>query len=203
MKNVRDIGGYTTLDGKRVKQDLLIRGVELDGLVTIKYFIPDDKLEEVEQEYDFAYDLDLRGRDTYCGVFTSRLGTPHKFYTAPWHGRIFNRCYHPALKNIFSDLAKAENYPMYLHCHWGRDQTGTIVFLLQGILNVSEEDMVREYCRSAYTYAKVATSEDTQIIIAGLEPYAGNTLQEKIVTFLITEIGVTEEEIASIRSGTQ
>ena len=74
------------------------------------------------------------------------------------------------------------------------------MYLLQGVLNMSEEDMTQDYLRSSYWYKKMVTSEDLRVIIAGLEPYAGNTLQEKIVTYLITEIGVTEEEIASIRS---
>ena len=65
-----------------------------------------------------------------------------------------------------------------------------MLILLEGILNMSTEDIIREYERSAYTYSKVATSDDTSVIIAGLEPYAGNTLQEKIITFLVTEVGV-------------
>ena len=200
LENVRDIGGYTTLDGKRVKQGLLIRGVEPDGLATIELFIPDDKLAEVQQGHSFVYDMDLRAKRVYIGEFTSRLGIPQEFYYGPQYGEVFNTGFRTALKRIFSDLAKSENYPMYMHCTWGRDRTGTIVFLLQGVLNMSQEDMVQEYLRSSYWFKKMATSEDWKVIAAGLEPYAGNTLQEKIVTFLITEIGVTEEEIASIRS---
>lgn len=200
LENTRDIGGYTTLDGKRVKQGLLIRGVELDGLGTSKCIIPDDKLEEAKQLVDFAFDMDLRTSKIYIGQFTSRLGIAHDFYLAPKYGEIFHRDYRATLKRIFSDLANPELYPIYMHCTWGRDRTATTVFLLQGVLNISEEDMLQEFRRSGYWYSSMATSEDMRVITTGLEAYAGDTLQEKIVTFLITEIGVTEEEIASIRS---
>ena len=200
LENTRDIGGGTTLDGRRVKQGMIIRGVEPDGLATVENFIPDDMVEQVQREYDFAYDMDLRAKRIYIGEFTSRLGIPHDFYYGPQYGETFHSGFRTALKRIFSDMANPENYPMYLHCTWGRDRTGTIVYLLQGVLNMSEEDMVQDYRRSAYWFSKIANSEDMKVVIAGLEPYAGDTLQEKIVTFLITEIGVTEEEIASIRA---
>ena len=200
LNNIRDIGGGTTQDGKRVKQGLLIRGPEMDGLTTVSCFITEEQGRQMQQEFGFVYDMDLRAAYIYAFEYNSKLGVPQNFYLAPQYGEIFNKNYSAALKRVFQDLAKPGNYPMYMHCNWGRDRTGTIIFLLQAVLNMSEEDMWQEFRRSAYTYSQMAVSEDMRVIIAGLEPYAGDTLQEKIVTFLTTEIGVTQQELDSIRS---
>ena len=200
LVNTRDIGGATTLDGKTVQQGLLIRGVELDGLVNASFFIPKEELDAVQEEFKFKFDLDLRSPTIYNGSYTSRLDIPHAFFDSPQYGQIFTTQYRNSLKNIFSALANSENYPMYFHCTWGTDRTGTIVFLLQGLLNMSEEDMVREYRLTSYFNSSLVESNNMDVIISGLEPYAGDTLQEKIESFLIYDIGVTEEEIASIRS---
>ena len=202
VENLRDIGGYQTLDGKTIKQGLLIRGCELDGLKNEDYYLAGEDVAAVQKTFGFVYDLDLRSPEVAEGEVTSRLGEDvvHKFYDAPTYAQIFREEYLQSMKEIFTDLANPENYPMYLHCTWGRDRTGTVVLLLQGLLNVSEEDLMMEYQLTGYVHSAVATNNKMDALFLGLAAYEGDTLQEQIISYLTTTVGITPEQIASIQS---
>ena len=199
--NVRDIGGYVTLDGKTVKQGMVIRGTELDALVVSGYRLTEAGRKTINS-FGFVYDMDLRAESIFTGYYVSPLGKDvrHKFYTAPQYGQIFSSAFKESLRQIFSDMANPANYPMYVHCSYGQDRTGTVIFLLQGILNMPEDQMIREYEMTEFhnpgfsADGKISVIED---LLAGKE---GDTLQEKIVNFLINDIGVTQGEIDSIRN---
>lgn len=175
----------------------------MDGLKNEEYFVSDADVANVQNTFGFVYDLDLRSPEVFEGEeYTSRLGTNvgHKFYDAPNYAQAFNKEYLASMREIFGDLAKPENYPMYLHCTWGRDRTGTVVLLLQGLLNVSKEDLLQEYRLTGYVTTSVATNNKMDVVFLKLEAYEGDTLQEKIIDYLTTTVGVTPEEIASIQS---
>lgn len=198
----RDIGGYQTLDGKTVRQGLLIRGTEIDGLEYEQFALEEYAVDDVQNTFGFVYDFDLRAAQIYDGEnYQSPLGADvgHAFYEAPEYEVMFGDWWKEQVRVIFANLADPEKYPMYMHCTWGKDRTGTIVFLLQGVLNMSEEDMLREYYLSGYLYTNMSEQTGIYALMDGLQPYAGETLQEKIVSYLTEDAGVTEEEIQSIR----
>ncbi len=200
--NTRDIGGYTTANGKKIKQGMIIRGTEMDGLFDSAYFLSQSDVKAVQEQFGFVYDMDLReNRESYVN-YTSPLGEDvgHKFYHAPAYVNAFSDPYKSTMKEIFSDLANPKNYPMYLHDTNGADRTGTVVYLLQGLLGMSDEDIMREYQMSALHRSDIVSLDRIEPVAEIISSYEGSTTAEKIENFLINDIGLTTEQINSIRN---
>lgn len=201
--NTRDIGGYLTLDGKRVREGMLIRGTEADGLGGTAdgkcYFLKDKAAAE---PFGFAFEMDLRSEVRFEDGYRSRLGdgVVHKQYGSGLsYKEIFTDKGKETVKEIFADLADPQNYPLYLHCTDGADRTGTVAFLIEGALGIPEKQMTDDYM---LTGAFVDGFEDNVRInglFGGLESYEGSTVNEKIENYLLGA-GVTAEQIRSIRN---
>ena len=199
LYNTRDIGGYETEDHKRIKQGMLIRGTEPDGLVVNNYYLENPK---DAKPFGFVCDFDLRNSDIFNANYVSRFGksVKHTFYDSPAYGNIFAKTNADNLRRIFADLADRGNYPMYLHCTYGADRTGTIIFLLQGLLGVSEEDMLTEYKLTGFFNSSYAGTNKIQPVYSGLVGVPGKTINEKIRNYMVDIIGITEEQIRELRA---
>jgi hypothetical protein len=51
----------------------------------------------------------------------------------------------PELRKIFTFLADAENYPVYINCAVGSDRTGTLAFLISGVIGRDERYFYDDY----------------------------------------------------------
>lgn len=200
VRNIRDLGGYLTTEGKRIKQGLIYRSANFDS-ITKK-----GKTELIDG-LGLKTDLDLRGKSG--DVATAPLGdqVQHIQVAIKWYTGVFEEAEAKIVADAFKVLAKEENYPVAFHCAIGRDRTGTVAVLLLGLLGVDEETAMREYLMSMHSTAGGYTPAvhdnlyaSMSALMDGLSAYAkdGASFQEQVEGFLL-EAGVTQAEINEIR----
>ena len=192
--NVRDIGNWRTDSGRRIKQALLYRGTEIDGAVEAHYHITNDGLYDMLNVLGIRYDMDLRNEaDTPFGSDALGSRVEHKYYNSPMYAGIFSDEGKIAIKTIFTDLANKNNYPMYLHCTYGCDRTGTVCYLLEALLGVSEGDCLRDYGLSNMPISNILAVKDQLD-----QNYGASTLKEQVELYLL-DCGVSLTQINTIR----
>lgn len=196
--NTRDIGGYMTDSGKRIKQGVLIRGSEIDGLIESSFFLSDEIDTSV---FNFKYDFDLRSSQISSIEYQSRLGANvrHDFYNIPSYSYLFQDRTNELLHKVFTDLANPDNYPMYIHDTYGTEKCGIVVFFIQCVLGVSRDDMEFEYSISGIGNSHEYPMKSLSPVIAGLDGQKGDTVNQKAIYYLKNHVGVTEAQIESIR----
>lgn len=219
VSNTRDLGGYPTESGKYVRQGMAYRGATLDSIGA-------EGIEDALVKYGIKTELDVRNASESQGRTESSFGEGAKYYSysCPYylgtHGLDINKSQYP---EEIENLAKAiklfaveDNYPIYYHCSLGRDRTGMVAMLLQGLLGVPREYIYMDYEvsffseRGCYDFAgnnpklKVGHMIDSLTGVYNYLDGYGETdgtlpFSENCAKYL-QDIGVTETEIASIRS---
>ena len=198
ISNVRDIGNWKTDSGKRIKQGLLIRGTELDGAVESVYCLSNEGLSDMLTIYGIKFDMDLRSKaETIFGKDALGANVEHKYYASPMYRGIFTIEGKATIRDIFKDLSNPNNYPMYMHCTYGADRTGTVCYLLEAVLGVSRGDCLKEYGLTQ----GLMTMDNILSVEEGLKLYDESgtmTLKEQAEAYLIS-CGITMTEINAIR----
>ena len=190
LVNVRDLGGWVTADGKTVKQGLLYRGCELDGMVESEFKLTAEGLEQMKA-LGIKTDFDLRHKGDNV------LNGKHQLYDAIQYEHAFTDKGREAVRKLFADLADPANYPGYLHCTYGADRTGTMCYLLLGLLGVEDADLKRDYELTAMYYGYVSP-EQMAAFIQKINDLPGENTRAKVEYFL-KSAGVTEDQMESIR----
>ena len=207
--NTRDLGGYATSFGKTTKQGLIYRGGALTpymegGVVVYPSELTEEGKIYMSKTLGIKSDLDLRGAGAEAGnLEVSPIPGAELYYVRiGGYGAAFEMT--KEFRTVFLLLSDRASYPMYIHCTGGADRTGTVSFLLNALLGVSEEDLVRDYEFTTFSrYGQRNTQEGEfagyfQDFIKKLKTYEGETLAQKTEAYALS-IGVTQEEIDSIR----
>ncbi len=204
--NVRDLGGYATESGKTTTQGLIYRGGALIPYGPYEHNLTAEGKVTMAQEMRIKTELDLRGYGQESGYLTESPipEATLEYITVSGYASAFSM--KDSFKSVFSFFADIENYPVYMHCTGGADRTGTVAFLLNALLGVSETDLIHDYEFTSFSvYGQRNSIDGTeyggmfQEFLTKLKSYEGETLSEKTETYMLS-IGVTQEEIDSIRT---
>ena len=157
--NVRDNGGYMTSSGKRVKQGLVYRGGEITTMTSSGHYNTITEVAKKAFREDMGMvggiELDLRGTgdisDGYkaCG-FAEDGDIEYQMHAIKSYEQTFTNT-RSEVAPIFEILKNADKKPVYYHCFGGADRTGTIGFLLNGVLGVSYTDLVIDFELTSYS----------------------------------------------------
>lgn len=247
VENVRDIGGWETADGTgRVKYGMIYRGGRLNKDQSVnKTYITEQGIYTMRDELGIRSEIDLRGSADSDGQVECAFGNELNYnmwsiasygQVIPGYSKIFNginskydKNSAASIKLIFEFLADESNYPMYIHCNYGADRTGTIIFLINGLLGVGYEDLVKDFeltslsaserrwrsdilydsASETYSFTEdgVMQANENNVVTFGdfykvlMEKYGqGTDLQGAVEKYLTTACGVKQETISSVKN---
>lgn len=196
ISNVRDFGGFETANGQKIRQGLLYRTSELDTHVSVTK----EGRRILEADLGVRVDLDLRGiKDEPRGPTLDRRVRWVNFPLAAY-AEIFTEEQVRRYGESYSLLTDPENFPMIVHCWGGIDRTGCWLYILGGMLGVSEDDLGLDYEMSSFSRwgRRSRRSEQFTAFREGLLAY-GDGLQSACVGFMKAG-GLTDADLDRIRA---
>ena len=199
VRNVRDLGGWPAGD-KRIRYGKIYRGAQLNDI--------SGQGREVFDGLGIVADIDLRGTGGSPGSVnggTNTLGLLDYYNYSVTYFAITGssgQLYAQSIRDIIRLLS--EDKVVFFHCMVGADRTGTLAFLLEALLGVSESDLSKDFeltsfspelrTRNGSGSAQFALWRLTDVI----HNYPGDNIQE--VLFWATQNGLYSEDIETLQA---
>ena len=215
LGNVRDLGGWTGLGGRRVRQGMVFRSsafrascVREGGSAFAPVLRPGgvnvtaSGLEYMRREFGIKTDMELRPREETALMDSSLLGPGVAFVKVPFPSGAdiddIVRGREPFMK-IFRRFLDRGSYPVVFHCADGVDRSGTLALILNGLLGVGEADLRRDWEASGLATGRAgATWEKLESLVAYLHSIGGRDMRECCEAYA-RGCGVSDGEIAAFR----
>ena len=213
--NVRDFGGRVMADGRRVRQGLVYRSATFNQTADAgpgkdkanwkpgRTRLTEAAAREAQETFGFRTDLDLRTDWECFGMEGSPLGPDVRWtrIESSNYGDMRSPKAREAFARCFRTVNDAKNLPLVFHCVGGADRTGSLAWILGGILGEKEEDLYRDWELTVFDYDPVKFNHWN--FIGGLtrlldELYPKRSPQEQCVAYA-KDCGISDDEIASFR----
>lgn len=215
LYNLRDLGGWKGLQGRKVRQNMIFRSAGLRSSARRKggalfggTVVPGETritpagIAMLRDEFGIKTDLELRNNQEAACMTSSLLGDEVKWVHEPFAAYDFIdnpvRGREPFAR-LFRTFLDRANYPILFHCSGGRDRTGTLAFILNGLLGVEEDDLCRDWEATAFVEDSVKFGPGRlKRLLAYLGNVGGASMREKCERYALS-CGVTKEEIGKFR----
>ena len=202
--NIRDLGGWPTTDGRRIKYGKLFRGSELNG----NHTVDSASLAILTDDLEIQAEIDMRayyneGTGVSAFGFTSNMwghsSYPPYYYThdsGQTPEQFQNKTYKLKWKRefdfIIQNFVKERN--VYYHCVSGADRTGYFSLLLEGLLGVDYDNMIKDY-ELTYFYNSINKKGMIDTLYNYVMTLEGDTQQEKFNTFFVDSLNVAQTNV--------
>ena len=209
VSNVRDMGGWLTAGGKRVRYGFVYRGGELNGdhlMYNGTTLSEADRLElrrlGIMAEVDLREDGDDSVKDVDAAGKESALGTDAQYIYLNlnmWNAQglqLYSSKFKDVFDFIISNLRADRN--IYFHCIWGADRTGAVGFLLNGLLGATPDQLYKDYELTSYSLAGSrvkGTLDGSNEKLPYIQSLDGVSLQMKFYTYLSQVAGVDRADL--------
>ena len=213
IHNMRDLGGRVGLGGRRVRQGLVYRSAGLNdnahkskskgGMVLGKERLTDASRAYAKGTLGIRTDLDLRSDRECFGMTGSPLGPEVKWIkiSSSAYSGMAKDPGKSAFAQVFRVFLDEKNYPIDFHCIAGADRTGSLAFILNGLLGVDEEELWRDWEVTAFQKEKLDFGHRTRFskLVKVFDAFPGANIHEKIVAY-VKSAGFTDADIEKFRA---
>ena len=214
VENIRDIGGWGY-----IKQGMLYRSGRFneDKAEEVNVTISNAGINEINNHLKIKTEIDLRRTSnnevgglndkSVLGENVNYIQLPMAYggnniltFTGKLSGDDYVYDNPTEIKEFFNILADEKNYPINFHCSIGKDRTGCMAYLIEGLLGFDQETIYRDYMFTNFADAGMCKLTDiTDRYGKTINNYeSGETLQGKIYNYLNQEIGVSTDNLDNI-----
>ncbi|HCG20648.1 MAG TPA: hypothetical protein DER26_06600 [Verrucomicrobia bacterium] len=165
-------------------------------------FVTDEGRRQMLDGFGVRTEIDLRTDEETFGLDGSPLGPRCRrvHVSSNAYEGMKTRRGREAFASAFRLFLDPSNYAVDFHCIAGQDRTGTLSFILLGILGVSEDDLLRDWEATAFWNKSTHFRHENAIdrLLAVFAAFEGETLNDRICAY-VRSCGFTDADIGFFR----